>query len=249
MNKRFLQVISAALCVLLLAGCGAKAEDSAGTADDGQQWGTSGSGRLRRTGLPDHHIRQHALRSAPRRADRGTGPPGGPVGPGGDAGTAVEPDVTVTTQWAEGQQGEGRHCGCGTGLYDPWPIPLRAAPDMTVEEHPCCTDDMVDELRFYAFMMSSDLSFRTRAAATLENLTPSASDNIRVRVLIDAQEATGNITDTAYCQDEHWSTARELALTRLNGRWTVTDDDTDASIFSRVALRMRSRPPGSSARR
>ena len=38
MNKRFLQVISAALCVLLLAGCGAKAEDSAGTADDGQQW-------------------------------------------------------------------------------------------------------------------------------------------------------------------------------------------------------------------
>ena len=104
-------------------------------------------------------------------------------------------------------------------------------PDMTVEEHPCCTDDMVDKLRFYAFMMSSDLSFRTRAAATLENLTPSASDNIRVRVLIDAQEATGNITDTAYCQDEHWSTARELALTRLNGRWTVTDDDTDASNF------------------
>lgn len=57
MNKRFLQVISAALCVLLLAGCGAKAEDSAGTADDGQQWGPPGSGRLRRTGLPDHHIR------------------------------------------------------------------------------------------------------------------------------------------------------------------------------------------------
>ena len=60
---------------------------------------------------------------------------------------------------------------------------LRAAPDMTVEEHPCCTDDMVDELRFYAFMMSSDLSFRTRAAATLENLTPSASDSIRVRAI------------------------------------------------------------------
>ena len=39
MNKRFLQVISAALCVLLLAGCGTKAQDSAGTADDGQQWG------------------------------------------------------------------------------------------------------------------------------------------------------------------------------------------------------------------
>ena len=56
-------------------------------------------------------------------------------------------------------------------------------------------------------------------------------DNIRVRVLIDAQEVTGNITDTAYCQDEHWSTARELALTRLDGRWTVTDDDTDASNF------------------
>lgn len=37
MNKRFLQVISAALCVLLLAGCGTKAGDSAGTADDGQQ--------------------------------------------------------------------------------------------------------------------------------------------------------------------------------------------------------------------
>lgn len=144
--------------------------------------------------------------------------------------TAVEPDVTVTTQWAEGQQGED---GIADAVRDYMTLAysLRAAPDMTVEEHPCCTDDMVDELRFYAFMMSSDLSFRTRAAATLENLTPSASDNIRVRVLIDAQEATGNITDTAYCQDEHWSTARELALTRLNGRWTVTDDDTDASNF------------------
>lgn len=144
--------------------------------------------------------------------------------------TAVEPDVTVTTQWAEGQQGED---GIADAVRDYMTLAysLRAAPDMTVEEHPCCTDDMVDELRFYAFMMSSDLSFRTRAAATLENLTPSASDNIRVRVLIDAQEVTGNITDTAYCQDEHWSTARELALTRLDGRWTVTDDDTDASNF------------------
>ena len=39
MSKRCLQIITALLCVLLLAGCGAKAEDSAGTADDGQQWG------------------------------------------------------------------------------------------------------------------------------------------------------------------------------------------------------------------
>lgn len=46
MNKRFLQVISAALCVLLLAGCGTKAEDSAGTADERTAVGTSGSGRL-----------------------------------------------------------------------------------------------------------------------------------------------------------------------------------------------------------
>lgn len=194
--------------------------------------GTSGSGRLRRTGLPDHHIRQHALRSAPRRADKVWDGAAwvDPSDPEVTQRTAVEPDVTVTTQWAEGQQGED---GIADAVRDYMTLAysLRAAPDMTVEEHPCCTDDMVDELRFYAFMMSSDLSFRTRAAATLENLTPSASDNIRVRVLIDAQEATGNITDTAYCQDEHWSTARELALTRLNGRWTVTDDDTDASNF------------------
>lgn len=39
MKAMLCRIFAAALCVLLLAGCGAKAEDSAGTADDGQQWG------------------------------------------------------------------------------------------------------------------------------------------------------------------------------------------------------------------
>lgn len=232
MNKRFLQVISAALCVLLLAGCGTKAEDSAGTADDGQQWGPPAQDGFDESVYQTTIFGSMPYEAPPRRADKVWDGAAwvDPSDPEVTQRTAVEPDVTVTTQWAEGQQGED---GIADAVRDYMTLAysLRAAPDMTVEEHPCCTDDMVDGLRFYAFMMSSDLSFRTRAAATLENLTPSASDNIRVRVLIDAQEATGNITDTAYCQDEHWSTARELALTRLNGRWTVTDDDTDASNF------------------
>lgn len=231
MNKRFLQVISAALCVLLLAGCGTKAE-STGTADDGRQWGAPAQDGFDEPVYRTTIFGSMPYEAPPRRADKVWDGAAwvDPSDPEVTQRTAVEPDVTVTTQWAEGQQGED---GIADAVRDYMTLAysLRAAPDMTVEEHPCCTDDMVDELRFYAFMMSSDLSFRTRAAATLENLTPSASDNIRVRVLIDAQEATGNITDTAYCQDEHWSTARELALTRLNGRWTVTDDDTDASNF------------------
>lgn len=231
MNKRFLQVISAALCVLLLAGCGTKAE-STGTADDGRQWGPPAQDGFDEPVYRTTIFGSMPYEAPPRRADKVWDGAAwvDPSDPEVTQRTAVESDVTVTTQWAEGQQGED---GIADAVRDYMTLAysLRAAPDMTVEEHPCCTDDMVDELRFYAFMMSSDLSFRTRAAATLENLTPSASDNIRVRVLIDAQEATGNITDTAYCQDEHWSTARELALTRLNGRWTVTDDDTDASNF------------------
>lgn len=231
MSKRCLQIITALLCVLLLAGCGAKAEDSAGTADDGQQWGPPAQDGFDEPVYRTTIFGSMPYEAPPRRADKVWDGAAwvDPSDPEVTQRTAVEPDVTVTTQWAEGQQGED---GIADAVRDyTLAYSLRAAPDMTVEEHPCCTDDMVDELRFYAFMMSSDLSFRTRAAATLENLTPSASDNIRVRVLIDAQEATGNITDTAYCQDEHWSTARELALTRLNGRWTVTDDDTDASNF------------------
>ena len=208
MNKRFLQVISAALCVLLLAGCGMKAEDSAGTADDGQQWGPPAQDGFDEPVYRTTIFGSMPYEAPPRRADKVWDGAAwvDPSDPEVTQRTAVEPDVTVTTQWAEGQQGED---GIADAVrdYKTLAYSLRAAPDMTVEEHPCCTDDMVDELRFYAFMMSSDLSFRTRAAATLENLTPSASDNIRVRVLIDAQEATGNITDTAYCQDEHWSTA------------------------------------------
>ena len=229
MSKRCLQIITALLCVLLLAGCGTKAEDSAGTADDGQQWGPPAQDGFDEPVYRTTIFGSMPYEAPPRRADKVWDGAAwvDPSDPEVTQRTAVEPDVTVTTQWAEGQQGED---GIADAVRDYMTLAysLRAAPDMTVEEHPCCTDDMVDELRFYAFMMSSDLSFRTRAAATLENLTPSASDNIRVRVLIDAQEATGNITDTAYC---HWSTARELALTRLNGRWTVTDDDTDASNF------------------
>lgn len=234
MSKRCLQIITALLCVLLLAGCGAKAEDSAGTADDGQQWGPPAQDGfdepVYRTTI--FGIGISPLETPPRREDKVWDGAAwvDPMDPEVTQRTIVTPDVSVSVRWAEGQQGQD---GISDAVRDYMTLvySLRANPDMDVQEHPCCTDEMVDELRFYAFMMSSDLSFRTRAAATLENLTPSASDNIRVRVLIDAQEATGNITDTAYCQDEHWSTARELALTRLNGRWTVTDDDTDASNF------------------
>ena len=234
MSKRCLQIITALLCVLLLAGCGAKAGDPAKADDDGQQWGPPAQDGfdepVYRTTI--FGIGISPLETPPRREDKVWDGAAwvDPVGPEVTQRTIVTPDVSVSVRWAEGQQGQD---GISDAVRDYMTLAysLRAAPDMTVEEHPCCTDDMVDELRFYAFMMSSDLSFRTRAAATLENLTPSASDNIRVRVLIDAQEATGNITDTAYCQDEHWSTARELALTRLDGRWTVTDDDIDASNF------------------
>ena len=234
MKAMLCRIFTALLCVLLLAGCGAKAGDPAKAADDGQQWGPPAQ-----DGFDEPVYRTiifgigiSPLETPPRREDKVWDGAAwvDPVDPEVTQRTAVEPDVTVTTQWAEGQQGED---GIADAVRDYMTLAysLRAAPDMTVEEHPCCTDDMVDELRFYAFMMSSDLSFRTRAAAALENLTPSTSDNIRVRVLIDAQEATGNITDTAYRQDEHWSTSRELTLTRLDGRWTVSDDDTDTSNF------------------
>ena len=201
MSKRCLQIITALLCVLLLAGCGAKAGDPAKADDDGQQWGPPAQDGfdepVYRTTI--FGIGISPLETPPRREDKVWDGAAwvDPVDPEVTQRTIVTPDVSVSVRWAEGQQGQD---GISDAVRDYMTLAysLRAAPDMTVEEHPCCTDDMVDELRFYAFMMSSDLSFRTRAAAALENLTPSASDNIRVRVLIDAQEATGNITDTAY---------------------------------------------------
>lgn len=234
MKAMLCRVFAALLCVLLLAGCGAKAGDPAKAADDGQGWGPPAQDGfdepVYRTTI--FGIGISPLETPPRREDKVWDGAAwvDPVDPEVTQRTIVTPDVSVSVRWAEGQQGQD---GISDAVRDYMTLAysLRANPDMDVQEHPCCTDEMVDELRFYAFMMSSDLSFRTRAAATLENLTPSASDNIRVRVLIDAQEATGNITDTAYCQDEHWSTSRELTLTRLDGRWTVSDDDTDTSNF------------------
>ena len=40
MKAMLCRIFAALLCVLLLAGCGAKAGDPAKSADDGQQWGT-----------------------------------------------------------------------------------------------------------------------------------------------------------------------------------------------------------------
>lgn len=233
MSKRCLQIITALLCVLLLAGCGTKAEDSAGTADDGQQWGPPAQDGFDEPVYRTTIFGSMPYEAPPRRADKVWDGAAwvDPSDPEVTQRTAVEPDVAVTTQWAEGQQGED---GIADAVRDYMTLAysLRAAPDMTVEEHPCCTDDMVDELRFYAFMMSSDLSFRTRAAATLESLTPSASDCASVRASIDAREAAGAITDAGYRQEDSWSTAQELTLTRVDDRWVVTEDGgADVSSF------------------
>ena len=233
MKAMLCRVFAALLCVLLLAGCGAKAEDSAGTADDGQQWGPPAQDGFDEPVYRTTIFGSMPYEAPPRRADKVWDGAAwvDPSDPEVTQRTAVEPDVTVTTQWAEGQQGED---GIADAVRDYMTLAysLRAAPDMTVEEHPCCTDDMVDELRFYAFMMSSDLSFRTRAAATLESLTPSASDCASVRASIDAREAAGAITDADYRQEDSWSMAQELTLTRADDRWVVTEDGgADISAF------------------
>lgn len=87
MNKRFLQVISAALCVLLLAGCGAKAEDSAGTADDGQQWGPPAQDGFDEPVYRTTIFGSMPYEAPPRRADKVWDGAAwvDPSGPGGDA--------------------------------------------------------------------------------------------------------------------------------------------------------------------
>ena len=234
MSKRCLQIITALLCVLLLAGCGAKAGDPAKAADDGQQWGPPAQDGfdepVYRTTI--FGIGISPLETPPRREDKVWDGAAwvDPVDPEVTQRTIVTPDVSVSVRWAEGQQGQD---GISDAVRDYMTLvySLRANPDMDVQERPCCTDEMLEKARFSAFMYSCILSFRLQADITLESLTPSASDCAIVRASIDAREAAGAITDAGYRQEDSWSTARELALTRLNGRWTVTDDDTDASNF------------------
>ncbi len=235
MSKRCLQIITALLCVLLLAGCGAKAGDPAKAADDGQQWGPPAQDGfdepVYRTTI--FGIGISPLETPPRREDKVWDGATwvDPVDPEVTQRTIVTPDVSVSVRWAEGQQGQD---GISDAVRDYMTLvySLRANPDMDVQEHPCCTDEMLEKARFSAFMYSCILSFRLQADITLENLTPSASDCASVRASIDAQEAAGAITDAGYRQEDSWSMAQELTLTRADDRWVVTEDGgADTSAF------------------
>ena len=178
MKAMLCRIFAALLCVLLLAGCGAKAGDPAKAADDGQQWGPPAQDGfdepVYRTTI--FGIGISPLETPPRREDKVWDGAAwvDPVDPEVTQRTIVTPDVSVSVRWVEGQQGQD---GISDAVRDYMTLvySLRANPDMDVQEHPCCTDEMLEKARFSAFMYSCILSFRLQADITLERLNTSAS--------------------------------------------------------------------------
>lgn len=137
--------------------------------------------------------------------------------------TVAEPDVHCDVQWAEGVSSDG-------GILDTvrdyitLALTLEATPEHSVERPDFCTEEALHRLYVDAFVSSGALHWRQDATVTVRELSYPAVDTVRIRVDMAIQENSSDICNAVWWDSDTLSSSRELALSKVDGRWLVTED-------------------------
>lgn len=224
--KRFIcGLLSAVLLLSLLAGCAAgpgTGEDPGGdTPHQGQVW--NGSEWVDGSSTGDLPTAAYLRVWGPypytvTTAGHGTG-----ARPEATERVAVEPDVRCDVQWAEGLSEDEALERCIRD-YITLALTLQAAPERSVEQPDCCTEEALRRLYFDAFMCSGALYLRQEAAVTVRELAYPAEDAARVRVEMVIREDSSDICDAVWRDSDTVSSSRELTLAKTASGWRVTED-------------------------
>lgn len=135
----------------------------------------------------------------------------------------VDPIVSCDVQWAEGLSQDEALERCIRD-YITLALTLQAAPDRTVQQPGCCTEDALRRLYFEAFMRSGSLYWQQEAAITLKALSYPAADTACVYVGMDIREDSSDICGAVWRESNTVSSGRELTLVKTAEGWQVTED-------------------------
>ena len=227
MSKRCLQIITALLCVLLLAGCGAKAGDKQ-TAESSEARQTVGV-----FGVPGDSPDENGYYWTGRKWVRL------PDGPAPTRRGSLTPKLAFNIGWGESAETDDGILDTA-GAYFTLLATSLAVPEKPVQSDPCCTDALVQEAYMRGFMASCWAYHSIDLSVQLNNLTFPTADTARVEARVTynvrySSDVSGQEAQIAPLNVMGWGNEQVLTLGRTDGRWIVTGDESNETDLFRYA--------------